>query len=154
MVPFANMRLSFIPLISSPRGLLRFVSTYFNTVDFFHFVLHFPPNFDHSHLKKLFVPLILYELLLMIIMFLLQQLWVGIMLTTQPFFIAGIEDVEVATRSAFGAFFTFMFVFVLSAVGMWYDSTFGKKSAAEEGDGETDYQLAGGQEFPNYGTSS
>ncbi|OEU20790.1 hypothetical protein FRACYDRAFT_267767 [Fragilariopsis cylindrus CCMP1102] len=81
-------------------------------------------------------------------------LWVGIMLTTQPFFIAGIEDVEVATRSAFGAFFTFMFVFVLSAVGMWYDSTFGKKSAAEEGDGETDYQLAGGQEFPNYGTSS
>jgi hypothetical protein len=90
----------------------------------------------------------------MIFIFLLQQLWVGIMLTTQPFFIAGIEDVEVATRSAYGAFFMFMFVFVLSAVGMWYDSTFGKKSAAEEGDGETDYQLADGQEFPNYGTSS
>lgn len=74
------------------------------------------------------------------------------MLTTQPFFIAGIEDLEVATQSAYGAFFMFMFVFVLSAVGMWYDSTCVKK--ATEDDGETDYQLAGGQEFPNYGTSS
>ncbi|MGK3743613.1 MAG: hypothetical protein ACI90V_010472 [Bacillariaceae sp.] len=76
------------------------------------------------------------------------------MLTTQPFFIAGIDDLEVATRSAYGAFFMFMFVFVLSAIGMWYDSTCGKKSASAEEDGETDYQLAGGQEFPNYGTSS
>merc|ERR1711957_794876 len=60
-------------------------------------------------------------------------LWVGIMLTTQPFFIAGIEDVEVATWAAFGAFFTFMFVFVLSAVGMWYDSTFGKNQLRKKG---------------------
>jgi len=80
-------------------------------------------------------------------------LWVGVMLTTQPFFIAGIEDLDVATESAYGAFFMFMFAFVLSAAGMWYDSSFGKKESAEE-DGETDYQLAGGQEFPNYGTSS
>ena len=76
------------------------------------------------------------------------------MLTTQPFFIAGIEDVEVASQSAYGAFFMFMFVFVLSAIGMWYDSNFGKKASTEEEDVETDYQLAGGQEFPNYGASS
>ena len=76
------------------------------------------------------------------------------MLTTQPFFIAGIEDVEVATKSAYGACFMFMFVFVVSAIGIWYDSNFGKKASLVEEDGETDYQLAGGQEFPNYGASS
>jgi len=79
---------------------------------------------------------------------------VGVMLTTQPFFIAGIEDLDVATESAFGACFMFMFAFVLSATGMWYDSTCGKKASSTEEEGETDYQLAGGQEFPNYGTSS
>ena len=75
------------------------------------------------------------------------------MLTKQPFFIGGIEDIEVATESAFGAFFMFMFVFVLSAIGMCYDSNFGKK-ASEAEEIETEYQLAGGQEFPNYGASS
>jgi len=30
----------------------------------------------------------------------------------------------------------------------------GKKASSTEEEGETDYQLAGGQEFPNYGTSS
>ncbi|VEU43843.1 unnamed protein product [Pseudo-nitzschia multistriata] len=79
-------------------------------------------------------------------------LWVGIMLTTQPFFVAGIEDVEVAAQSAYGAFSMFMFVFVISAIGMWYDSNFGKSSSEDER--EADYQLAGGQEFPNYGASN
>jgi len=83
-----------------------------------------------------------------------KQLWVGIMLTKQPFFIAGIEDVEVATNSAYGAFFMFMFVFVLSAIGMYYDTNYGKKATAAEDEIETEYQLAGGQEFPNYGASS
>lgn len=83
-----------------------------------------------------------------------MQLWVGVMLSTQPFFIAGIEDVEVASQSAWGAFFMFMFVFVLSAVGMWYDSNFGKKSSEVDDEVESEYQLAGGQEFPNYGASS
>lgn len=76
------------------------------------------------------------------------------MLTKQPFFIGGIEDHEVAKESAFGAFIMFMFVFVLSAVGMVYDANFGKKASSIEDDGETPYQLAGGQEFPNYGASS
>jgi hypothetical protein len=79
------------------------------------------------------------------------------MLTTQPFFIGGIEDVDHAQKSAYGAFFMFLFTFVVSAIGMWYDSTFGKSAAsAEMDDGiDADYQLAGGvQEFPNYGTST
>mmetsp|Transcript_9926 Transcript_9926/g.23954 ORF Transcript_9926/g.23954 Transcript_9926/m.23954 type:complete len:104 (+) Transcript_9926:96-407(+) len=80
-------------------------------------------------------------------------LWVGVMLTTQPFFIAGIEDVEAATHSAFGAFWMFMFVFVLSAIGMFYDSNFSQKAAVEE-ETEGEYQLAGGREFPSYGASS
>jgi hypothetical protein len=85
-----------------------------------------------------------------------SQLWVGVMLTTQPFFISGIEDVDNAQKSAYGACFMFLFTFVVSAIGMWYDSTFGKKPAASDGDGiVTDYQLAGGvQDFPNYGTST
>ena len=78
------------------------------------------------------------------------------MLTTQPFFIGGIEDVDNAQKSAYGAFFMFLFTFVVSAIGMWYDSTFGKSSGAEDDEIDTEYQLAGGsnQEFPNYGTSS
>jgi hypothetical protein len=78
------------------------------------------------------------------------------MLTTQPFFIGGIEDVDNAQKSAYGAFFMFLFTFVVSAIGMWYDSTFGSKGSSSDEDGiETDYQLAGGpQDYPNYGTSS
>ncbi|KAG7356368.1 hypothetical protein IV203_001410 [Nitzschia inconspicua] len=82
-------------------------------------------------------------------------LWVGIMLTTQPFFIGGIEDVDHAQKSAYGAFFMFLFTFVVSAIGMWYDSTFGKSASSSEDGIDTDYQLAGGvQDFPNYGTST
>ena len=73
------------------------------------------------------------------------------MLTTQPFFIGGIEDSEEARANAFGAFGMFMFTFILSALGMWYDSM--KQEPVEAGEnGETEYQLSGG-EFPNYGTS-
>mmetsp|Transcript_28861 Transcript_28861/g.48048 ORF Transcript_28861/g.48048 Transcript_28861/m.48048 type:complete len:103 (+) Transcript_28861:137-445(+) len=79
-------------------------------------------------------------------------LWVGVMLTTQPFFVGGIEDVDNAQKSAYGACFMFLFTFVVSAIGMWYDSTFSKQK--EDDEIETDYQLAGAQEFPNYGTSS
>jgi len=108
-------------------------------------VIHFPP-------LRFFIPH--NEIYAFNFSFSFLQLWVGVMLTTQPFFIAGIEDLDVATESAFGACFMFMFAFVLSATGMWYDSTCGKKASSTEEEGETDYQLAGGQEFPNYGTSS
>jgi hypothetical protein len=39
---------------------------------------------------------------------------VGVMLMKQPFFIGGIEDVEVAKGSAFGAAGTFFFTFMVS----------------------------------------
>ncbi len=75
------------------------------------------------------------------------------MLTTQPFFVGGIEDVDNAQKSAYGACFMFLFTFVVSAIGMWYDSTFGGKSSASD-EIDTHYQLAGAPEFPNYGTST
>ena len=74
------------------------------------------------------------------------------MVSTQPFFIAGIEDADEARANAFGAFAMFIFTFIVSAIGMWYDAQ-NKQEPIEAGEnGETDYQLATG-EFPNYGTS-
>ena len=60
------------------------------------------------------------------------------------------------------AFAMFMVTFVLSSVGMWWDSRTKMleeydAAAAEEsnGNGETEYQLAGTSgQLPNYGTSS
>ena len=74
------------------------------------------------------------------------------MISTQPFFIAGIEDPEEARASAFGAFGMFIFTFICSGLGMWYDSQ-NKQEPIEGGEnGETDYQRSTG-DFPNYGTS-
>lgn len=42
------------------------------------------------------------------------QSWVGIMLMKQPFYITGIEDLEVAKASAFGAAGAFFFLFLIS----------------------------------------
>jgi hypothetical protein len=78
---------------------------------------------------------------------LLLQLWVGIMITTQPFFIAGIDDAEEAKSSAFGACGMFAFTFVASILGIWYDSQ-NKADVTENGD--AGYQLAQ-DNYPNYG---
>jgi hypothetical protein len=43
------------------------------------------------------------------------------MLSTQPFFIAGIEDIDVCKGSAMGAMFMFLGAFVLSVAGIYYD---------------------------------
>jgi hypothetical protein len=76
------------------------------------------------------------------------------MVTTQPFLIKGIDDADEARASAMGACAMFLFTFVLSALGIWYDSQ--NKSepevASENGNGE--YQLQTEENFPNYGTSS
>ena len=77
-----------------------------------------------------------------------MQLWVGIMISTQPFFIAGIEDVAEAKSSAFGACGMFIFTFVASTVGIWYDTQ--SKALAQSEEAEAGYQLAGA-DFPNYG---
>jgi len=82
------------------------------------------------------------------------QLWVGIILTAQPFFISGIEDYDQAKSSAFGAMAMFIVTFVASLLGLWYDSQ--KKSeetVTESGAPEADYHLSTG-DVPTYGTSS
>ncbi|KAL7567143.1 hypothetical protein ACA910_009469 [Epithemia clementina (nom. ined.)] len=44
--------------------------------------------------------------------------WVGIMLVKQPFFIGGIDDVEEAKGSAFGAAGMFLFIFVIAIIAL------------------------------------
>ena len=73
------------------------------------------------------------------------------MLQTQPFFIGGIEDVEEARNSAFGAMGMFLVCFLLSVVGIWYDSQYKVDPSAAEP--ESDYQLSN-DGVPTYGTSN
>jgi hypothetical protein len=72
---------------------------------------------------------------------------VGVLLTTQPFFILGIEDVNEAKSNAFGAMGMFMATFGLSMFGILRSN----RSAKEAGDSADGYQLS---EFQTeYGTS-
>jgi hypothetical protein len=74
---------------------------------------------------------------------------VGVLIQTQPFFIAGIEDPEEARSSAFGAMGMFLFTFLASMFGIWYDS----KSKPESIDEDTDYHLSS-DNVQTYGTVS
>lgn len=56
--------------------------------------------------------------MVLFLVFDLFQSFVGILLMKQPFFIGGIEDVEVAKGSAFGAAGTFFFTFLISILYM------------------------------------
>jgi hypothetical protein len=80
------------------------------------------------------------------------QLWVGIMIQTQPFFIAGLDNVDEARTSAFGAMGMFLFTFAASVVGIWYDSQ-QKPELLEDENGVSDYHLSA-DHIPNYGTST
>jgi hypothetical protein len=82
---------------------------------------------------------------------LIFQLWVGVVIYSQPFFISGIENDEEARASAFGAMGMFLVTFLASLGGMWYDTKY-KAEPIEEGD-EAGYQLSHG-EVSTYGTSS
>ena len=73
------------------------------------------------------------------------------MIHTQPFYIPGLENDEQARANAFGAMGMFLFTFVASLAGIWYDSQY-KKEPASEGD-ETEYQLSQG-DVPTYGTAT
>jgi len=75
------------------------------------------------------------------------------MISTQPFYIAGIEDAAEAKTSAFGACGMFAFTFVASMLGIWYDSQNKAEAIEAENNGEASYQLAGG-DYPNYGGTS
>ncbi|KAL7490390.1 hypothetical protein ACHAWX_000254, partial [Stephanocyclus meneghinianus] len=67
-------------------------------------------------------------------------LFVGVMLTTQPEFITGIEDVKEAKSNAFGAMGMFLGTFLLSLIGL----ARGSRSDEKETDSgmESGYQLA------------
>lgn len=75
-------------------------------------------------------------------------------MTTQPFFIAGIENQATAQSSAFGASGLFLFTFLASMGGIWYDSMYKKEPVnGDAGDSEAEYQLS--QDTPpTYGTAS
>ena len=50
------------------------------------------------------------------------QLWVGVLLSTQSFFVGGLDDPEAAKNSAFGAMGMFLVTFFASIFGIYYDS--------------------------------
>jgi hypothetical protein len=81
------------------------------------------------------------------------QLFVFILLRTQPFLISGIEDEAHAAVSAFGASGMFLFTFVASLFGIWYDGSTKAKPIHHNGESEADYHLS--KDTPsNYGTTA
>ncbi len=82
-------------------------------------------------------------------LFCFVQLWVGVVIHSQPFFIAGVDDPEHAETSAFGAMFMFLFTFAASIAGIWYDT---KKKSEQPAEG-TPYELSK-ENFPQYGALS
>jgi hypothetical protein len=76
------------------------------------------------------------------------------MISTQPFFIHGIDNPDEAKTNAFGAMFMFIATFAVSLVGLWYD-THGKDKEVESAASapEAEYHLATG-DMPTYGTSA
>ncbi|EEC51020.1 predicted protein [Phaeodactylum tricornutum CCAP 1055/1] len=82
-----------------------------------------------------------------------MSLWVGIMIHTQSFFIAGIDDADKARASAWGATGMFLATFVASVGGIWYDSQKKEPSIESYGEPESEYQLQP-EYVPNYGTSA
>jgi len=59
------------------------------------------------------------------------QLWVGVLLSTQSFFIAGISNPELAKNNAFGAMGMFVFTFLTSLGGIYYDDKFKKETVPQ-----------------------
>lgn len=52
----------------------------------------------------------------------ISQFWVGMMLTRQPFFVGGIEDVQLARSSAFGSCYMYCATFGISLVITYRDT--------------------------------
>lgn len=76
-----------------------------------------------------------------------KQLFVGVLLTTQPEYITGIEDVSEARTNAFGAMGMFVATLGLSLLGIMRTSS----SAKDEMEVAEGYQLSGMNQ--SYGTS-
>jgi hypothetical protein len=83
----------------------------------------------------------------------LFQLYVGVLITTQPFFLSGLEDVEKAQTSAFGATGMFLFTFLASMGGIWYDSMY-KVEPVSNGEPEAEYHALSHDTPATYGTSA
>ena len=82
-----------------------------------------------------------------------SQLFVAVLITTQPFYLAGIEDVEKAQGSAYGATGMFLFTFLASIGGIWFDSMQKIEPAANGTESEAGYHLS--HDIPSsYGTSA
>ena len=78
----------------------------------------------------------------------LFMLFVWIMLSTQPFFITGIEDVEEARSNAFGALIMFCVTFAISAVMIMRGKADGEGREYDTGD---DYNRLNIDLKKNYG---
>lgn len=79
--------------------------------------------------------------------------FVWVMLTTQPFFITGIEDVETARSNAMGALLTFCATFAISAVAIMKNK--GSDGNSREYDtGDEDYNRLNIDLKKNYGESN
>mmetsp|Transcript_37086 Transcript_37086/g.66806 ORF Transcript_37086/g.66806 Transcript_37086/m.66806 type:complete len:100 (+) Transcript_37086:299-598(+) len=76
------------------------------------------------------------------------MLFVWIMLTTQPFFITGIDDVELARSNAFGAMITFSVTFAISAIMIMRE----KGSGREYDTGDEDFNRLNIDLRKNYGS--
>eukprot|EP00567_Pseudictyota_dubia_P007624 CAMPEP_0197444770 /NCGR_PEP_ID=MMETSP1175-20131217/10166_1 /TAXON_ID=1003142 /ORGANISM="Triceratium dubium, Strain CCMP147" /LENGTH=133 /DNA_ID=CAMNT_0042975617 /DNA_START=355 /DNA_END=753 /DNA_ORIENTATION=+ len=61
----------------------------------------------------------------------LFMLWVGVMISKQPFYMKGLEDVDRCRSNAFGAMWMFVFTFVSSVAYLWYDSNRHRRAAVE-----------------------
>lgn len=75
----------------------------------------------------------------------------GVLIQTQPFFIAGLEDPSENRSNAFGAMFMFLITFCLSIAGIWYDGQSKIEPIGKDLDG--DYHLAS-ENMHTYGTSA
>eukprot|EP00804_Cyclotella_cryptica_P031024 CCRYP_013594-RA/>CCRYP_013594-RA protein AED:0.43 eAED:0.43 QI:534/1/1/1/1/1/2/298/103 len=75
----------------------------------------------------------------------LFTLFVGVLLTTQPEFITGIEDVKEAKSNAFGAMGMFLGTFALSLIGLARGSSSDEK--------ESDSGMEGGYQLASVNTS-
>lgn len=66
--------------------------------------------------------------------------WVGVMISKQAFFIAGVDDPDTMGSSAWGAMVMFICTFALSIYGMYHDSA-SKEVDGVEAVGAEGYQL-------------
>mmetsp|Transcript_14060 Transcript_14060/g.16100 ORF Transcript_14060/g.16100 Transcript_14060/m.16100 type:complete len:111 (+) Transcript_14060:45-377(+) len=73
----------------------------------------------------------------------LFMVMVAMMLTYQPFYIGGIEDVEQAKRNVYGGVGTFLSIFILSVVYLVLDALRGESREINAIRGRTDTRRGG-----------